>query len=152
MINSKGFPPALGPRSELGQPGDLISSGAMFPLGNTPSPESLQAMLHVILSHPGSVILDCSSWWPPSPHQNHIFHVSRPNAGSRCQRRTVCVSSSKLCCLLPTTSSQRYWAAVATQFLTVTLPSTANQLPASQSPSFKAHSLSVPFSSQPAER
>lgn len=38
--------------------------------------------------------------------------------------------------LLPPTSSQRYWAAVATQFLTETLPSNANQLP-SQSPSFK---------------
>lgn len=55
--------------------------------------------------------------------------------------RSVYISSSELCRLLPPTSSQRYWAAVATQFLTVTLPSAANQLPASQSPSFKTHSL-----------
>ncbi|KAI9532541.1 hypothetical protein NQZ68_031243 [Dissostichus eleginoides] len=50
---------------------------------------------------------------------------------------SVFVSSTGLCRLLPPTLSQRYGAAVATQFLTVTLPSAANQLSALQSPSFR---------------
>lgn len=53
----------------------------------------------------------------------------------RCQTGSVCI-----CRLLPPTPSQRDRAAVATQFLTVTLPSAANQLPAPPGPSFQTPS------------
>lgn len=78
----------------------------------------------------------CSSRWLPGPQQ------TREEAwcwAPLADCEPVHISSSELCCLLPPTPSHRYWAAVATQFLTVTLPSAANQLPASQSPSFKTH-------------
>lgn len=67
--------------------------------------------------------------------------VRLPDAAPASDTSSVSISSSELCRLLPLPCSRRCWAAVATQFLTVTLPSAANQLPASHSPSFKTQSL-----------
>lgn len=62
-----------------------------------------------------------------------------------------CLSSSQLCCLLPPAPSWRYWAAVATLLLTVTLPSAANQRPAASSPSFQTRRRPSLRSPQPGE-
>lgn len=64
--------------------------------------------------------------WGSGLYQTLRLHVKRSYV--------VKCTSHKLFQILPSTSGQRYWAAVATQFLTVALPSPTNQLSAQKAP------------------